>query len=323
MRAWIDERGYAATVELVESPPAYDRLSPGPVIVINAARDHEAAATSALCAGHAVLVEKPMAMSAAGARRLIDAARHGHVRLASSGILLFADYMQDFARLAKRQDAWSSVSIEWTDPAAESRYGEDKTYDAGLPVIADVGAHIVAILELLLPGVEPALDAVDVQQGGMKVALDLRLGDLPCRVVVGRNQAARCRRVAVRQSDATLELDFTREPGTVCHRDRQWSADPAWSGKPSPLTRQIRSFLSGGADERISPALGLKSCRLVDACLDAYDIAQKQWIRDYVASGRSLTEAAPVYAAVELASRADPTRGPLDGRDIETVLKGI
>jgi hypothetical protein len=89
------------------------------------------------------------------------------------------------------------------------------------------------------------------------------------------------------------------------------------------LTRQIRSFLSGGADERISPALGLRSCHLVDACLDAYDIAQKQWIRDYVASGRSLTEAAPVYAAVELASRADPTRGPLDGRDIETVLKGI
>src|SRR5512147_2827745 len=77
MRQWIDAERLGYRVASALDPSACDAA-----IIVNAAADHESSAVQFLEAGIPALVEKPFALSAAGAARMIETAQARNIYLA-------------------------------------------------------------------------------------------------------------------------------------------------------------------------------------------------------------------------------------------------
>ena len=263
MRQWIDAERLDYRVTGALDPSACDAA-----IIVNAAADHESSAVQFLEAGIPALVEKPFALSAAGAARMIETAQARNVYLAAALVFRFAAYIDRFAALLPA--AWERLSVTWTDPADESRYGERKSHDPKLPMAADVLPHVVSILDTLAPHATIACRSVAADQGGAEVEIELSLNGRPCLVHLGRNAEKRVRLIQAAAGAQRCELDFSTEPGRITREAGSESGDPDWAGRPSPLTQLVRCFLEGlqGArDRRLVPRLGLLACQLTDEAL--------------------------------------------------------
>src|SRR5688572_14923711 len=67
MSTWVSARGWERRIDVSSALPQFDSARSHAVIVVTAARDHEAAAKHALSRGVPALVEKPIALSASAA----------------------------------------------------------------------------------------------------------------------------------------------------------------------------------------------------------------------------------------------------------------
>ncbi|MEK7767584.1 MAG: Gfo/Idh/MocA family oxidoreductase [bacterium] len=271
MRAWVSGRGAEKRAEVLERWPDYGgSRRPEAVIVANAARDHVRAAAEALSAGIPTLVEKPLALSEASARSLIDLAGQNGVRLAVSQVFLFARYVEAFAREVARRAPVTHVRVTWTDPAQETRYGEAKSVDPDLPIVKDVLPHVVSILRVVC-GTTIGFVDVALSRGGAQADLRLRLDGTPCSVRLARNGEARRRVIDVETGTGPLQLDFSEEPGRITIDGAAVDGDPAWSSAPRPLALMLKSFLDGVAggavDERLDAAQALEACRIADQAM--------------------------------------------------------
>jgi len=252
------------------------------VIVANAARDHETAVDWALDAGIHVLVEKPIAMTANGAQHLADRARRRGVRFAAANVFLFASFVEKFATLLSREKDIRLVRLRWMDPSDETRYGDSKRFDPGLPIFSDWLPHVSSILGALLPGRPHTCESLRFLRGGAHLELELLLGDIPCSVELVRNGERRQRVVEVAASDTALQLDFTVEPGTISCGSTTLDGDPDRSAHESPLALMLRAFLCWAArgkfDTRLDTEIGLRACRLIDQTLTLYNAALLPWL---------------------------------------------
>jgi predicted dehydrogenase len=187
MSAWASKSGLGQRIHVSSGWPEFLSARSSAAIVTNAARDHERAIEWALSAGAPVLVEKPIALTAAASQRLANLARSRDVYFAAAHIFLFARYLENFARLVAKAGDIRSLQVLWMDPQTESRYGEKKQYDPGLPVFADWLPHVSSIVGALTPGLPQRCEKLKLLRGGAHLELELVLGEIPCSVQLARN----------------------------------------------------------------------------------------------------------------------------------------
>lgn len=271
MSAWAEGRGLGGRVRVSSEWPSVLEAAPGAAIVANAARDHENAVERLLVGGVPVLVEKPMALTSAGAERLAELSRSRNVRLAPGHVFLFARYLDRFLHLVAEAGTPRWVRVLWTDPRHEERYGEPKHHDPTLPIAADLLPHVVSLVNALAPDGPDRCERATVLRDGSGLELDLTLGPLPCHARLGRDSDERRRMIEAGVGEDVIRLDFSAEPGRISRGEASMSGDPAWADGPRPVAQMLSAFLQGAAggewDNRLDIDLGLRACRLIDQTL--------------------------------------------------------
>lgn len=303
VREWLREKNLSESIGAsAEMPPICTAASTA-VIVANAARDHEAAARFALNSGAPVLVEKPLALDRNSAENLVHLARRTSGRLAAANVFLFASYIKSFAtRLSSKGEKIRSIQVRWVDPRGELRYGEVKTYDAGLPIYKDVLPHVSAILGTLFPGATQTCGSLCFLRGGATVQIEIELDWIPCKILLVRNGDKRERSISVDFQTESIKLDFAIEPGVITDSEGSWNADPDWQLRPRPLAVMLRAFLRWSEDltfdARLSVEPALRACGLIDQVSSLYNAELISWLTNHVGS---LSESESLrYAADEI-----------------------
>lgn len=271
MEHWVAHEDLGDRVCVRADWPGGDLI--GAAIVANAVRDHPRAARSALDRRVPVLVEKPLAATAADVAALMNFAARQQVFLGAAHVLLFAEYLGKFATVVSNHPAPTRIRIRWADGAGERRYGELKTVDTSVPVVLDVFPHIMSVLRVIWPD---AVVAYESTRRGMDdaVTVELTVDGVPCAVDMARSGPSRTRWVEVATASGVLTLDFAIEPGVIGEASRQYTADDAWATRPGPLTLQLKAFLAGAVnarwDRRLSPALAYEVSNLTDPMVTDY-----------------------------------------------------
>lgn len=283
LEKWVHSKGLASRIHIFSELPSPENPRSCAIVIANAARDHERATQFALASGASVLVEKPLAMSSAGADKLACVARDAEGLLAAANVFLFAEYIHRFSHHpAIESEPVRTVEVRWADPAVETRYGETKTFDVGLSVFRDVLPHVSAILGVLLPKASQRCRDLRLLRGGARVELQLTLDDVPCNVVLARNALARERKIEVTLERTKLGLDFATEPGTIIDNGIPQNADPGWAERNRPLQLLLSAFLrwieTGQLNPAISIAPALRACELIDEVSKFYNRALASWL---------------------------------------------
>jgi predicted dehydrogenase len=264
------------------------------VIVANAARDHERAVEWALSRDVPVLVEKPIALTAAASQRLANLARSRNVCFAAGHIFLFARYLDHFSKLVADAEGIRFVRVWWMDPQFESRYGEQKQYDPGLPVFADWLPHVLSIVGNMAPSMPQRCEHLKLLRGGAHLEIELMLGDIPCSVHLVRNGDRRQRLIEVATEKKVLQIDFSKEPGTIIAGSTTMDGDPDWEVKSRPAARMLTAFLhwaaGGEFDSRLNIEIGLRASQVIDQTLGMYRSALMPWLIDRLASQRQVDD---------------------------------
>ena len=288
MSAWVQDCGIDRRVQVSSDWPPKKLRATAAVIIANAARDHAEVVEWAVSNVQPVLVEKPMVLSAATAHRLASLAAERGAKFAPAHVLLFARYLENFGRLVATAKSIRALTISWRDPRREDRYGEEKTYDAGLPVFADCIPHVVSIIRTLIPDSPIRCDRLDFIRGGARLKLLLKSGEVPCQVQLERNGDRRVRFIEAFTEGGAYKLDFAVEPGMILGPNQTTIGDPEWNAGSRPLATLLTAFLTwaagGAADRRLHLAVGLQSCELIDAISTRYQAAQASWIKNKLAS---------------------------------------
>jgi predicted dehydrogenase len=214
-------------------------------IVTNAARDHVRTALSLLNRRIATLVEKPIALTEAGAAQLIDAARMASVAVVPALVLRHCDYLRSFVQVARSNlTSLRKVEISWSDPAEESRYGEAKGFDFGLGVAEEIAPHVATILMMVAGGSLQLLEQTSIQRGGLGIEFGGLWNGVAFSAILERQTPVRKRLITVSDElGRRVQLDFAVEPGTISTETQIYNADSQWNRHASPLTQQTSAFI--------------------------------------------------------------------------------
>jgi predicted dehydrogenase len=282
MSAWTVERNLHNRITVSPTmPPSLDARTTA-VIVVNATRNHEAAAAWSLAAGAATLIEKPVALSFSGAQRLADIAREHNASLAVALTFLFAGSIERFSKQVVSAGSVESLHIEWMDPADEDRHGERKRFDAGIPVFVDVLPHVCSIIDATLGRPVDGCRSVEVGRGGAAVDLELAAGDVRCSAHLERNGNQRTRSIRAIAGGRSLQLDFSSEPGVIRDGGSGLLDDSQGDSTSRPLGSLLTAFLAwaagGKQDDRLDFRRALTSSRIVDQTSALYASAIMPWL---------------------------------------------
>lgn len=294
MTAWAESLTTAHKIEIWKEVPAVFTTNSVAAIVVNAARDHKQSVTAALRAGASVLVEKPVTLTYRESKLLADYALKQNATLAAAHVFLFAGYLDNFSKLVSGAGKIIGLRLEWTDPGAETRYGENKKYDASLPVFADWLPHILAIISKLIS--EPVLSCEELalQKGGAVLKCILRFGHVPGHLRMERNGVVRERYLEVTTESGLYRLDFSVEPGNISYGGNKINADPDWHNKERPVASMLRAFLKGVAGKGFDPRLhidtGLEANKVIDLVNGKYRYLQVAWLADCLNEYRTVDE---------------------------------
>lgn len=301
MALWAKEKGISDRLKVDNLLPEDISLGSA-VIVVNAVKDHVTAAAHCLKLGASVLVEKPIAASFEAVKNLTDLAQNHHAVLVPGHVFMFADYIQSFIKFVRESGKIKQISLVWTDPKSETRYGEQKSYDSSLPIIADLLPHILSITSGLFQNVNPIFSNIELTKGGQNVNIEIKYNSIPCTMQMARNGTSRQRFIAVSTDSAYFEMDFAIEPAIFKCTSEKNVTKQEIINEDSPLRKMLKMFLagcsSGSFDERFNMLAGLKISRIIDQAISRYRIDQASWIFENL-SGAEIKENM-MYALTEI-----------------------
>jgi predicted dehydrogenase len=282
-RAWeLAARAGAPPSQAVREMPAVDAA-----IVALPSHLHADVTVRLLASGVHVLCEKPLATTAAAARRAVEAARRtgavlaaGHFRRFFPTTPLVADLVRlcggprAFAAEEGYIFAWESRSDYWLDRVR-----------AGGGVLADLGPHVLDLLRAWLGGELEVESYRDDSLGGVETdcALELRV-PVPGTLELSRTRPLRneirieCKRGTItaplpQPGELTLELDG-RVHHLFCHDD-----DPY----PAAFRAQLADFLRAARGEGPPAVPAEDGLAVVEAVEAAYGMRQplpQPWVTE-------------------------------------------
>jgi predicted dehydrogenase len=311
LAAWASSGGLAGRIQVGTPKADFENRQgrPNAMIVVNRAVDHFAAARPALFAGVPVLIEKPMAFPSDRIEKLCETGEQSGAMLASSHVFLFARYFERFAAHVATLGAARRFKFIWTDPAAELRYGEAKSYDAGVTIFDDVLPHVMPMLLALGMG-DVDRCSMTVSRGGAKISIEASSAGCAVTLILAREAAARKRFIEVETDRGIAALNFAEEPGIIHAPNFRGASDPLWDQAPRPLATMLLAFLTavecGSPDHRLSPALALRSGKLADAVRRQYVTQQQRWLEQR--RGQPLDQML-IYALNEFKGSRTPDMG--------------
>lgn len=226
------------------------------LIIATPPATHAEIALAAVRSGIPVLIEKPLALSAADARAVRDAAKAAGVTAWIGHTHLFSPAFRALKGLVARYGGVREIRGE---------AGNHGPYRTDVSVLWDWGPHDVAMC-LDLMGCVPASAACTVleresERETVSIALSFPSG-VPASIVVS-NAREKVRRFSVRCREATLVYDdLSPHKLTV-------DGTPVAVGAELPLTVAVREFVAalGGAEpDYASLELGVAVVETLEAC---------------------------------------------------------
>lgn len=304
MGRWIVASGLENRVRVCSDYPKSIAGKSGAVIVANAAHDHEKAIEWSLNQRLPVLVEKPVTLSFSATQRMVDLAKSQNTYLATAHVFLFASYIETFSKLVSNRNRIESIRVLWSDPQIESRYGEAKSYDPGLPVYADWLPHIVSILDTFIVGPAILSENLNFFRGGAHLKINLLYGQIPCRIEMARNHNSRQRLIEINTEKNKITLDFSREPGFIFVNSKVLCGDTEWDHKPKPVSNMLSAFLKavagGSCDARLDFSIGLSASELIDKITTSYHAALSSWLNSELKNHPDTPSSDLRYALAEI-----------------------
>jgi dTDP-4-amino-4,6-dideoxy-D-glucose ammonia-lyase len=273
LRRWIADAAHEPWVAGVRVHERLEAVSEDPsvvaAVVANLPAEHHASALRMLGAGKHVLVEKPLAPTAAEAAELVHEADRRDLVLAVDHEFLYARHVRHLAALLSRRglDA-GRITVTWHDPLEELRWGELKRADVTTDVVTDVYPHVLTLLTVLAGRAEPSRVSVHCSGGGSAAELSLTYGSWHVSVSLSRVAKTPCREIVVTAtSGAEVRLDFTTEPGSLYEDGVAVALDP---GGIRPLDAVAAAFLSEITSRTgASPVLASQNLSVVAATEEA------------------------------------------------------
>jgi predicted dehydrogenase len=329
MSEWASSKFFDHNIQVFKDLPTKFYAQTNAVIVVNAARDHEEFTLTALSAGGNILVEKPIALSYESGERLAKAAKQFNKHLTSAHVFLFANYFIKFTKLVLNAGKISKINIHWEDPGFEDRYGEKKLYDSGLPVFSDWLPHVLSMISAIITGKEFIFLSIELDRGGANVTIEILASDIPCRIILTRNGKLRKRLMEVNTETKKLQLDFTKEPGTIYDGTNEIADDNEWEFGQSPLESMLSSFLKGVSgevfDKRLNLEIGLNALKVIDMVMIDYREKQLKWLIEnlflnYANKVNALHDENTFYALSEIFQSIRPLNMEQLNKKIEKLL---
>jgi len=224
---------------------------PDAVAIVTPASLHARHAVAVLEAGIGVFVEKPMALSAADAERVRDAAKASRLPVVVDHIHLFNPAWRELKRRIAELGEIREV---------ESEAGQDGPFRADVTPLWDWGSHDIALAVDLLGGPPSKVECVTTPEGNHLVAMTF--GSAVWRAHFGSRFKAKTRRATVRGADAEAVWDDIGDPKL------RIAGSPAPFEPASPLATAIREFLGslGGRPAPSGADLGVTVARVLEQC---------------------------------------------------------
>lgn len=311
MLEWVDTCDLNKRVKVSQNYPLMKRNERVSVVVANAARDHEKAIKWALSNSLPTLVEKPVTLTSKATRGVANMAIRNNAYLAAAHVFTFATYMETFFQTISKSKIVHSISIKWTDPPSEQRYGESKSYDPSVTVFADWIPHIVSILDGFVPHSSARVEKLATSYGGAVVKVDIVTGNIPCEIELARNAETRERLINVETNRGLICMNFAQEPGTISCGSLVDNGLTDWAIRPKPVANMLRSFLLGAAggvpDKRLDIELAIRANQLIDEISPLYDTMLGLWLDEKMSRTSAVLTPAIEYVLSEIVSMEDPS----------------
>lgn len=204
---------------------------------------HREVGETLLAAGVDCLIEKPLAASAADARRLVACAQ-------AAGRILQVGHLERFnpalVGLARVIDRPRFIECH--------RLASFTTRGADVDVVRDLMIHDLDLIRLLVPGEVTSIEAVGVPVVTPRVDIaNARLrfaGGCIANVTASRVSAKRERKLRLFQPDMYVAIDLGERSVRICRRgtDERGVPEIAWEqidlGEGDALAREIEAFLA-------------------------------------------------------------------------------
>jgi len=244
-------RAFASLGEMVEAVDAASIVTP--------TMTHLAIAEPFLRRGKHVLVEKPMAMDTAEARKLVDLAEKHGAKLAVGHVERFNPVL---AALEERLGRPRFIEAHRLSPYP------GRSTDIG--VVMDLMIHDLEIILHLVRSPVTSVDAVGVpvlSKGEDIANARIRFANgCVANLTTSRISPEKLRKIRVFQDDAYLSLDYMKQEGEIYKRwEGKITRDKIPVMKGEPLKNQLAEFLQNvreNTDPRVAGAHGFEALKL-------------------------------------------------------------
>lgn len=244
-------RAFASLEEMVEAVDAASIVTP--------TMTHLAIAEPFLRRGKHVLVEKPMAMDTAEARKLVDLAEKHGAKLAVGHVERFNPVL---AALEERLGRPRFIEAHRLSPYP------GRSTDIG--VVMDLMIHDLEIILHLVRSPVTSVDAVGVpvlSKGEDIANARIRFANgCVANLTTSRISPEKLRKIRVFQDDAYLSLDYMKQEGEIYKRlEGKITRDKIPVMKGEPLKNQLAEFVMNvreNTDPRVAGAHGFEALKL-------------------------------------------------------------
>ncbi len=244
-------RAFASLAEMVEAVDAASIVTP--------TMTHLAIAEPFLRRGKHVLVEKPMAMDTAEARKLVDLAEKHGAKLAVGHVERFNPVL---AALEERLGRPRFIEAHRLSPFP------GRSTDIG--VVMDLMIHDLEIILHLVRSPVTSVDAVGVpvlSKGEDIANARIRFANgCVANLTTSRISPEKLRKIRVFQDDAYLSLDYMKQEGEIYKRlEGKITRDKIPVMKGEPLKNQLAEFVMNvreNTDPRVAGAHGFEALKL-------------------------------------------------------------
>jgi len=244
-------RAFASLDEMVEEVEAASIVTP--------TTTHLAIAEPFLRKGKHVLVEKPIAMDTAEARKLVELADQHGAKLAVGHVERFNPVL---AALEERLGRPRFIEAHRLSPYP------GRSTDIG--VVMDLMIHDLEIILHLVRSPVTSVDAVGIpvlSKGEDIANARIRFANgCVANLTTSRISPEKLRKIRVFQDDAYLSLDYMKQEGEIYKRlDGKITRDKIPVMKGEPLKNQLAEFLQNvreGTDPRVGGSHGFEALKL-------------------------------------------------------------